>query len=221
MNQSIIRIATGLFVILLGIGALLDALNVFNFWGHLGNWWPLLLIIGGILVFLGNFRQYIWALALVLVGTILQLNNLNIIDVDIWNIFWPVIIIAVGLSIVVNRANTANKEVRTQDLDSISAIFAGNEAVNKSKDYKGGKITAVFGGASLDLRDAVIKGEATIEVFALCGGVEIKVPREWQVKHSVFPILGGVESKAHSNDPKAPILNIIGTAALGGVEIKD
>ena len=221
MNQSIIRIATGLFVILLGIGALLDALNVFDFWGHFGNWWPLLLIIGGILVFLGNFKQYIWAIALVLVGTILQLNNLDILDVNVWGVFWPVIIIAVGLSIIVNRTRRDGKEVKTQDLDSISAIFAGNETVNKSKDYKGGKITAVFGGVSIDLRDAIIKNEATIEVFTLCGGVEIKVPREWQVKHSVFPILGGVESKAHGNDPKAPILNIVGTAALGGVEIKD
>jgi predicted membrane protein len=221
MNQTIIRIITGIFVIALGIGALLDALNLLPFWEHFGRFWPLLLIIGGILLFLNNYRQYITGIALVLIGTVLQLNSLDIVEVNIWSLIWPVIIIAVGLSIIVNRAGKAGKAVKTQDLDGISAIFAGNETINKSKNYQGGRATAVFGGVSIDLRDAVIKNEATLEVFALCGGIELKIPREWKVKHSVFPILGGVESKAHADDDKAPTLYITGTVALGGVEVRN
>jgi predicted membrane protein len=220
MNQTIIRIVTGLFVILLGVGALLDAMNVFHFWEHLGNWWPLLMIAGGILLFLANYRQYIGALALILIGIVLQLNTLEIISVNIWSLLWPVIIIAVGLSIVFNHAAKNRKSIHTQDLDAVSAVFGGNDSINKSKDYKGGKVTAVFGGVTIDLRDAVIKKEATIEVLTICGGVELKVPKGWTVKHSVFPILGGVENKVHSDDPKAPVLYITGTLALGGVEIK-
>lgn len=219
MKQTITRVITGLLIILLGVGALLDAINIFDFWGSFGTWWPLTLVLAGVLIVINNARQYITAIALVLIGTIFQLNNLTIIDVDVWNIFWPVIIIAIGLSILINRAKTP-KDVRTQDLDSISAIFSGNETSNKSKDYKGGKVTAIFGGVSIDLTDAVIKKEATLDILTVCGGIELRVPREWQVKHSVFPILGGVESKVHSNDDKGPTLYITGTAALGGVEIK-
>jgi predicted membrane protein len=220
MNQTIVRIITGLFVIALGVGALLDALNILNFWEQFGRWWPLLLIGGGILLFINDFRQYIAAVALVIVGAILQLNTLDIVQINVWSVIWPVLIIAAGLSIIVNRTGKTAKNVRIQDLDGVSAIFAGNESINKSKDYKGGRATAVFGGVSIDLRDAVIKGEATLEVFALFGGIELKVPREWQVKHSVFPILGGVESKAQGDGEKAPTLYITGTVALGGVEVR-
>lgn len=220
MNQTIIRIITGALIIILGVGALLDSLNVFDFWGQFGTWWPLLLVAGGLLIFLNDFRQYIAGLALVLVGTVLQLNNLDILEVNVWNLVWPVLIIAVGLSIIVNRAGKAAKQVKTQDLETVSAVFAGNETINKSKNYQGGRLTAVFGGVSIDLRDAVIKDSATLEVFALCGGIELRVPKDWKVQHSVFPVLGGVENKAHAEDAKAPVLHITGTVALGGVEIK-
>lgn len=220
MKETITRSITGLLVILIGLGALLNATNVFNFWDYLGNWWSMILVIVGILIFINHTRQYITALAFVIAGVILQLNALAIITVDIWNVFWPIIIIAVGLSILINQKATHPKNIHTQDLDSLSAFFSGNETINTSKDYKGGKITAIFGAVTIDLRDAIIKNEATIEVFTLCGGVELKVPREWRVKHSVLPVLGGVENKAHSNDDKAPTLYITGTAALGGVEVK-
>ena len=114
------------------------------------------------------------------------------------------------------------KNIKVQDLDDLTAIFGGSETVNSSKNYLGGKATAIFGGVTLDLRDAVIKKEATLNVFALCGGIELKVPREWKIKTEVFPILGGVESKSSSTAFKddAPLLIVTGTAALGGIEIR-
>ena len=205
----------------MGVGALLDAVNVLPFWGYVGTWWPLALVVAGFLVILNDRTQYITAIALLLVGGVLQLNNLDIIEVDLWRVIWPVIIIAVGLSILVRRKGQA-KNIKTQEQDDVSAVFAGNETVNKSQNYKGGKVTAIFGGVSIDLRDAKITKEATLDVFALCGGVELKVPREWKVKHKVLPILGGIESKAHSEKitDESPILYITGTVALGGVEVK-
>ena len=116
----------------------------------------------------------------------------------------------------------ASKATRIQDTDDVSAIFGGSETINTSKNYQGGKATAVFGGVVIDLRDAHIKKEATLNVFALCGGVEVKVPREWKIQPQVFPIIGGVESKSHSQkaDDNAPVLIITGTVALGGVEVR-
>ena len=102
MDQTITRTITGIFILLLGVGALLDGLGILNFWEYFGTWWPLILVAGGILIFLNDFRQYITGIALVLVGTVLTLNNLNIVEVDIWSLIWPVIIISVGLSILIN-----------------------------------------------------------------------------------------------------------------------
>lgn len=219
-GQFISRTLTGLAILLVGIGALLHAIDVLPFWDYFGTWWPLAVVLLSAIIVINDRRQYIVSLALFVIGLFALLNNLDIINVSFWSILWPVVIIAVGLSILINRG-TVPKTVKTQDSDIASAIFGGSEIINKSHDYQGGKLTALFGGISLDLRDAVIKKEATIEIFAVCGGAEIKVPREWRVLNQTFPILGGVESKNHSEkaDDKAPVLIITGTVALGGVEI--
>lgn len=218
-NDTTARILTGLAVLAFGVAALLDAINIIEFWSWLGTWWPLAIILAGVLMFIHDFRQYIGTIALVAIGSLLQLNNLDIIEVNIWALVWPIIIIAVGVAILINRL--APKNASNSKTDAISAILGGSESSNNSKDYKGGKITSILGGVELDLRDAVIKKEATIEVFALMGGIEIKVPREWRVQSNVFPVLGGVEGKALRGNPSedAPVLIITGTATLGGVEI--
>jgi len=221
MNQIIARMLTGSLIIIFGLGALLDALQVLPFWANIGNWWPIGLILVGGIILINNLSQFIWATIFIGAGVVLQLERLGLVEVNFFALFWPVIIIGIGLSIIFQRT-MRSKNIKVQDLDDLTAIFGGSETVNSSKNYQGGKATAIFGGVTIDLRDAVIKKEATLNVFALCGGIELKVPREWKIKTEVFPILGGVESKSSSTAlaDDAPILIVTGTAALGGIEIR-
>lgn len=221
MKDSLARIITGVVVLAFGAGALLDTFNVIDFWPFIGTWWPALVILAGIVVLINDKRQYILAIVLGLFGILVLMDNLEAIEVNIFQLFWPIIIIAIGISILVNRT-TLPKIAKTQDSDSINAVFSGTNTTNKSKDYKGGQVSAIFGGVELDLRDAIIKKEATLNVTTLCGGIDIRVPRNWRVQSNVFPILGGVENKATGDqaDNKSPLLIIAGTVALGGVEIK-
>lgn len=220
-SQTISRIITGILIVLVGVGALLDSLELINFWDQARTWWPLAVVAAGVLVFISDRRQYVTALMLILVGAILQLNAVDSLNVNVWSLVWPVAIIAVGLSVLINRSNRP-KLVKGNDFDALSAFMSGTETINASENYQGGRLSSMFGGIVLDLRDAKIKKEATIEVFALCGGIEIKIPRDWRVEHRVTPILGGVESNKHSDKLSAdsPTLYIVGTVALGGVEIK-
>ena len=222
MKQTSLRLVTGFTVLAIGVGALLGALNIIPFWSIFATWWPVLLILAGLTVIVSDLRKnYIWGLAMIIIGGFLLFKNHEIIEFSIFAVIAPVIIIAIGLSILINSSGRAKIPTGTKDSDDIVAIFSGSEAKNKSNNYKGGKITAVFGGASVDLRDATLKGEAVLDIFTLCGGVELKVPRDWHVVVKATPIAGGVENKAEGSDgDKSPTLVITGIIALGGVEIK-
>lgn len=221
MNKaSLTRNAFGIAVIGVGVLALLGAVGLFNFGELASRWWPLLVIFAGVLALIGNPRQFIIPLAIVVVGILLQLRQLDIVDFNVWQSFWPLIIISVGISILLNRNAKSTKE-HSADTTNLSVFFSGSETRNGSQNYKGGKISTAFGGVELDLRDAKIKGTATLNVSVILGGLELRVPREWNIESRVTPILGGVESRALNNGkPNTPTLVITGDVILGGVDIK-
>jgi hypothetical protein len=78
-----------------------------------------------------------------------------------------------------------------------------------------------MGGLEIDLRDASIKGEAIIDIFALMGGVEMRVPEDWLIIIDGFPFMGGFEDKTRPPKETTKRLTIKGTAVMGGVEIKN
>ena len=222
MKQALIRNLTGVVIMAIGAGALLDVLNVITFWSWFGSWWPLLFIVAGGFIALGDWRRnYLWSLLLVIIGVALTLRLNEVIDFNIGNLIVPVVLIFVGASFLINASHRSKVATGTNDTDDVSVIFSGSESKNKSKDYQGGKVTSIFGGVVLDLRDAKITKEATLDIVALCGGVELRVPREWRVVSKISPIAGGVENKSEgSDDHKGPVLTLTGTVTLGGVEIK-
>lgn len=75
----------------------------------------------------------------------------------------------------------------------VSAILGGYVRRVSSQRFRGGDINAVLAGCEIDLRQASIEGEAVLNVFALCGGITIKVPPDWSVVLQGTPILGGFE----------------------------
>jgi predicted membrane protein len=221
MNHShISRTLTGIGIIIIGLAALIASFGVFDFGAVFSTWWPTLIIIGGILALVNNRARPLWPFIMIGVGVLWQLDNFGLIHFNVWQLFWPAIIIAIGWSVI--KGHDSNPQVtRSRDSDDISVLFGGVDTKNESKDYKGGKVSAILGGGVLDLRHATIKKEATLDIFAMMGGVEIKVPEGWVVRTKVSPILGGVDNKAVSLDkPGAPVLTITGTAIMGGVEIK-
>jgi len=219
MNKQITRTIAGGAIISIGVLALLNSLNVMSIGDIFRDWWPAAIILAGALFFMNDPRNFIWPLILVTAGTLLQLRELDIISVNPWQLFWPLVIIAVGISTLVNRSHS-HKGVNKKDLDNISVFLAGSTTKNESKDYKGGKVSTVLGGADIDLREAVIKDEAVLNVFTVLGGTDIRVPEGWEVKSTITPIAGGVEVKTKPAGKNAPVLTIVGDVVLGGIEIR-
>ncbi len=84
-------------------------------------------------------------------------------------------------------------------------------------------VLTVFGGAELDFRDAVLPGnEVTLRATSVLGGVEVTVPPEMRVIDNGSAILGGREFKGGPDTvgPDSPVLRIEGICVLGGIEIR-
>lgn len=134
-------------------------------------------------------------------------------------------LIAMGVYFVVRGVlGQAEVDVKAESMDSISgfAVMAGFERSNNSQNFRGGDLTAVMGGCEIDLRQASMRAPASIDVFVMWGGIEIRVPEDWTVDLRGVPVLAGFVDKTR---PPAMAtekrLVIRGMALMGGIEIKN
>ena len=221
------RIFTGLFIIGIGVLFLLGSLEKIDVWDVLGKYWPLILIFIGIShLFSSQFRNATSGIILILIGGFFMLANLDVLEHNLWSYFWPAAIIAVGLWILLRPRFSGIKkkipDIKEDDL-GVFAMFAGIDRRIESQVFRGGKATAVMGAVEIDMRDAKLAGnEATLELTAIMGAVEIRISREWKVVVDSSAILGAVEDKFKSDSPETAqtTLYIKASAVLGGIEIR-
>lgn len=117
-------------------------------------------------------------------------------------------------------------EKKTSNLDYLDSVnvFGGSNQIVYSKNFKGGEITAVFGGSDVNLTQADFEGEVVIDVTAIFGGAKIIVPPGWSIKSEVTAIFGGLDDKRSIQplaDAPTKILIIKGVAMFGGIDIRN
>ena len=217
-NPSLARMLAGAGVIGVGVLALLGNIDIINFASLWSTWWPLVFVAIGAIMFIGNKQDVIGPTFFVVGGLALLLNNLQLLEFNVLSLFWPLIIILIGWSII--RQGYTKTTTQTGD-DNYFAMMSGAESRNTNKNYTGGKATAIMGGIDIDLRDAQIKKSASLEVFVLMGGIDIRVPRGWVVRSQTMVFLGGTENKADDTTASSsPVLTIVGNVILGGVTVR-
>jgi predicted membrane protein len=106
------------------------------------------------------------------------------------------------------------------------AIFSGVRRRIDSQDFQGGEAFAMFGGVELDLRKAgSTRDEIVVELNALFGGIELRVPETWNVTVRGAGIFGGYEDETMDSrvapGSKQPHLIVNGFAVFGGVSVKN
>ncbi len=225
------KLIIGLAIILIGVLALLANLG---FDTDIGIWdyWPVILILIGLSVILqpAEYRNAFAGSIFVVIGILFLLDNFYIIDFG-FNLLWPVLLILVGVAIVKHGVGRGRGVLFDAEHINLMAILGGGDHNYTSKSLKGGRIFAFMGGGKLNLTEAdMLEDSMVIDVFAMMGGVEIKVPIGWQVTMHGIPILGGMDNKTSSisDDDKAAArptpgksLIIKGIAIMGGVEVKN
>ena len=219
------RLLIGAAVIALGVLFLLDSADTLDAGRAIDRWWPAVIVAGGVLTLLERPPALVRGALLTGVGIVLLLFTTDVLEENAWSYVWPALLIIVGIVIVARwSGRTISGVENEEDVVRATGVFGGPNLVCGSQRFRGAWLTAIFGGVTLDLRDARPAPEgASINATAAFGGIEIIVPRGWRVSVRSTPIFGGLDDKTEHTPPPpedAPALHIDAVSIFGGVEIK-
>lgn len=215
------RTFIGLILIILGLYFLLNNFNLIPFTlpSYLFKWQMILIILGVVNFASGNLKG---AVILTGIGVLFYVPEF-FPEISIRD-FWPVILLIVGASFFLkNRKSILTSETHENELDEL-VVFGGKELHVRSKAFQGGVINTIFGGAGLNFSEAEMNREgASLNVFTMFGGLELRLPEGWVVRSSVTPIFGGFSDK-QKNVPVVKdgekVLTVSGMVIFGGIEVK-
>jgi predicted membrane protein len=215
------RALSGIAIIAVGVSLLLNAIGAFHLDWLFETWWPMLIILAGLIIFINNARSWLVSVFLLALGGAYQLRELDYVDFEPWQVVWPLILIVVGAGLIFRRSYHGERATELERED-VTAILSGSSSANTSEHFKSSNITAIMGGAKLDLRQAKIEDGAVIEAFAFWGGIEIIVPENVTIKNKMSNIMGGTDDQtSQKSDKKSPTLILSGSAIMGGVSIRN
>jgi hypothetical protein len=222
------QVILGVLVIGMGVLFLLDSLAIWDFHRAI-QFWPMAFILVGVFKLLDTRSPdgYLLGGALILAGVLMTLGRLGYVYIS-WRALWPLLLIALGGS-VLYKAMTGRRLIGTSlkdvaaadDVVDVTAILGGFERRITTPDFRGGEVTALMGGCSLDMRGSSIQGEAVLNVFVVWGGITIKCPPDWTVVLHGTPIMGGFEEKTAQPPDNSKRLIVRGYAIMGGVGIRN
>jgi predicted membrane protein len=173
----------GLTIMLLGLTLLGDQLRIVQAWTVL-QYWPVMVTLFG---------------AAVILRAMSSPSTVPENPADKLMIAPPLVLLIVIVAIVAAARSQERPAgvVRTEGTEyvTMNAIMAGNRHTARPGPFRGAQVSSVMGGINLDLRQATIEPgtEAVVDVFALMGGVDLFVPRDWNVETRTTPIMGDVQ----------------------------
>lgn len=231
---ALLIIAVGLVWLLNNLGYThLDLGELFR------TYWPVLLVVWGIEILgsgipnknrkIAGTSALITGLILVVLGLVIVARNLGYLDYDfsqLWGVFWAVLLILLGV-VILRRPSTEPGRTRL-------AFMGGLEMKNPGWRLSPGGWTTIMGGIELDLTVAEIPpGETILNLTAVLGGIDIRIPRNLGVDCQGTAILGGLDFfrqsdggivahnhiKREGDGQSTLVINAL--AVLGGIEIKE
>ncbi|MDP4223322.1 MAG: DUF5668 domain-containing protein [Bacteroidota bacterium] len=218
---GVILVIAGLFLVIRNTGFFPEFIDnvIFS--------WPMLLVAIGLVMTLGAAEKTAGIIVMA-VGGFFMIPLIFRETFHMYNMFWPTIFIIVGVIFIATKRrgwSGVSKEIAGDDYVDYVNVFSGGERQVVSQNFKGGKITSVFGGIELDLTKAILAtGVAELEIACVFGGATIIVPDDWNVKIEVTPVLGGFSDSrklfpGRTIDSTKQLL-IKGAVVFGGGEVK-
>ena len=223
-NRTII----GVILVLVGLLLVIRNTGFFpEFINHVIFSWPMLLVGVGLVITLGSSQEKTAGVIVMAVGGFFLIPLIFRETLDI-NMFWPSIFIIIGIIFIFSRKRGWNPVTSSRvgdDYIDFVHVFSGGERQIVSDNFRGGKVTAVFGGSEIDLTKAKLApGRSELELACVFGGTTIIVPDDWYVTIDVTPVLGGFSDSrklgpGRTQDTTKQLV-IKGAVIFGGGEIK-
>ena len=231
----------GVSLALLGVVLTLDNLGFVEAQEVLRFWPVVPILVGGVYVVQGHaLRDWLVGTGWMAVGTAFLLRNLDVFHFDLVD-FLPLLLVGIGLRFMFGRrrpntpgpaqpspppgvSSNAPATPWSSGQSHVLRVFAILYGVDRR--HRGAlahvEVSAVMGGCDIDLREATPSSDPlVVQVFAMWGGIDIRVPAGWLIQNEAWPILGGVVDNTTTPAVSTHRVIVRGNAFMGGVEIKN
>lgn len=225
------RIFWGLTFVLAGVFLIISKLGYFpdvNVFSLLLTF--LLVVIMVKSIFSVNFPGILFPIAFI---CIIYDEQLGITEATPWTVLLAALLGSVGLSLIFHKRPKFSKRNYDSEDYKFEKIDVEDESHIRFKNSFGASIKYIntdsfeqadfdcsFGALKVYFDNAVMKnGNAVVRISASCAGVELYVPKNWQVVDKTHVFLGGISEKNKSDKNTIGTLTLVGDVSLSGVEI--
>ncbi|MBB3188250.1 LiaF transmembrane domain-containing protein [Microbacter margulisiae] len=233
-------------IVLIIVGALFLGFNVGiipdRFHPVLISWEMLLIVLGTVSLLR---RHFVGGVVLLLIGGFFILPKLLAISGNFVQMYWPVLLIFLGIVLLLSRLTHKNhvtisrsydwQEIKQEAIYKEGSVrngihknvaFANEEFVVLDSEFAGGSVNVTFGEMKIDLRKtALASSKVMFEINVSFGNIIIFVPADWQVQLQVNTVFGGFEDKrifpSERNGNQDKTLVIFGSTSFGGGELRN
>ncbi len=183
-----------------------------------------------------NFTGILFPLAFI---CILFDKQLGLTDITPWTVLGAALLGSIGFSILFHKHyhkmwHDRMSHKKTDFEEGFERVENGEDGNNiycksnfgstikyvNSDDFQYANLESSFGAMKVYFDNAIIqKGNATIELQVSFGGVELFIPKEWNVICQSSVSFGAIEEKNKNSSTGSPTVTLTGEVSFAGVTI--
>jgi predicted membrane protein len=228
-RSSLSGILLGIFVMAFGLLALGRGILGWNLSFLAATWWSLVIIAIAVLGIVHSGFKF-WNVLFLLLGGCIFIGKLGFLGRHMFFTFFALLLIIFGIRIIVRAVSHGSFHVKpmggyenrdSNDYPKYESVFSEYNVANDSRSFKGAHISGVFGQMSVDLSEISIQGNVVLDVSAVFGTLEIKLPRNIPYQTRVTPVFGTFINNAPVMRTAAglPFIEIKGAAVFGTIDL--
>ena len=212
---SSLKLVAGIFFTVLGVLLTLDNLDIIDA-GRVLRFWPVVLIVIG-LINLNHAGRRGLSIVAIAAGSVMVAARAHLLRFSLFDL-WPLILIGIGLVFVLRALGVGGG---SEPRSSLWSVLNSRKVTIDPETLNGSQIISFMGGSQVELTNTgEHEGPVIVEVLAMWGGIEIRVPTGWEVIAEAVPVMGGIDIKT-AGAPGGKQLVVRGLVFMAGMEIKN